>query len=78
MAMKYLIWSTERGAWWRPAERGYTRDILEAGRYSRVEAIELCRRALPGQWDGTPLEIPVADKDVREMLKDFALKWPPP
>lgn len=35
----YLIWSEEHGAWWREASSGYTRSLLEAGRYSQEQAI---------------------------------------
>lgn len=34
----YLIWSEEHHAWWRPAERGYTSQMKEAGRYSKQRA----------------------------------------
>jgi hypothetical protein len=33
-----LVWSNQRGMWWRPARRGYTGIIDEAGRYTRTEA----------------------------------------
>jgi hypothetical protein len=33
-----LIWSNQRGMWWRPARRGYTAHIAEAGRYPFAEA----------------------------------------
>ena len=38
--MRYLIWSWEHDAWWRPARRGYTEDVAEAGRYTEAEAAE--------------------------------------
>lgn len=31
--LRWLIWSDKHGAWWRPAQRGYTPRIEEAGRY---------------------------------------------
>lgn len=34
----YLIWSNEHTAWWKPAHRGYTTVIHEAGRYTSAEA----------------------------------------
>lgn len=57
---RYFIWSNEHGAWWRPAHRGYTQDIGEAGRYPCDEALRICERALAG-WAGRgPMpEIPV-------------------
>ena len=36
--MKYLIWSFEHNAWWRPNECGYTENIDEAGRYEPEDA----------------------------------------
>jgi hypothetical protein len=51
---KYLIWAGREQAWWGPARNGYTNDLAEAGRYSRAEAIDICRKALPGQWKSGP------------------------
>jgi hypothetical protein len=45
MNAKWLIWSDEHGAWWRPLKRGYTRNLDEAGRYSFEEATEICENA---------------------------------
>ena len=42
---KWLIWSHEHKAWWRPASNGYTEDRNLAGRYELFEAMEICRRA---------------------------------
>ena len=39
--MIYLIYSREHNAWWRPARRGYTGHIAEAGRYSAQEAYQI-------------------------------------
>lgn len=41
----WLIVSWEHNAFWRPAERGYTKRVEEAGRYSLVDAAEICARA---------------------------------
>lgn len=35
---EFVIWSFEHGAYWRPAEIGYTRELAEAGRYSKADA----------------------------------------
>ncbi|MDN5849112.1 MAG: hypothetical protein L0H63_05660 [Nitrococcus sp.] len=42
---KWLVWSNEHGAWWRPAKWGYTRAIEEAGRYTRAEADAIVAQA---------------------------------
>lgn len=34
----YLVWSNQHQQWWRPAGRGYTGYIEEAGRYERADA----------------------------------------
>lgn len=56
---KYLILSKERSAltaiWWKPAERGYTQFIEEAGRYSEDEA-----RRIVADSRGQELMIPEA------------------
>lgn len=43
--MKFVIWSIEHDAWWRPASCGYTRSVAEAGVYGEVEAREILTRA---------------------------------
>lgn len=43
--MKYLIWSAERGMWWKLSRYGYTKDITEAGQFSEAEAIGICNMA---------------------------------
>jgi hypothetical protein len=40
--VKYIIWSNEHQAWWRPKSRGYTRWIEDAGRYDAKEAKAIC------------------------------------
>jgi hypothetical protein len=41
----FLIWSIEHDAWWRPGWMGYTRELAEAGRYTRAEAEAVLTRA---------------------------------
>lgn len=41
----FLVWSNQHAQWWRPAERGYTAIIEEAGRYSRAEAERIVAKA---------------------------------
>jgi hypothetical protein len=42
---RYVIWSEEHGAWWRPGKRGYTRQLAKAGRYEKAEAEEIVTKA---------------------------------
>lgn len=37
--LRFLLWSNKHSMWWRPAARGYTNDVTEAGRYSEAEAV---------------------------------------
>jgi hypothetical protein len=69
---RYLVWSgREHQAWWGPGRCGHTNDLSQAGKYTRAEALEICRNALPGQWKpGAPFpEIPVRLEDVIAMLE---------
>ena len=70
----YLIWSHERGAWWGPGGRGYTRRISAAGRYSREDALRECVGSIPGTFDRLNAlpEIPVRLADVKAALERHA------
>jgi hypothetical protein len=69
--MRYLVFSQEHLAFWGPGRAGYTNDLMQAGRYSRQEALDICRDALPGQWKpGMPFpELPIAEGDLVAMLE---------
>jgi len=41
----YLIYSNQKGQWWRLERRGYTQYIEEAGRYPHAEAQAIVRGA---------------------------------
>lgn len=43
--MKFYIWSFEHKAWWKSNGYGYTFNVLEAGKYSLAEAVEICKDA---------------------------------
>jgi hypothetical protein len=45
MSGRWLIWSEEHGAWWKPGRLGYPRSIREAGRYSFDETSEIVENA---------------------------------
>jgi hypothetical protein len=46
--MSYLIWSNQKGMWWRGNQRGYTQFIEEAGRYPLEEADRIVDSATVG------------------------------
>jgi hypothetical protein len=39
---EYLIWSHEHGGWWKPARRGYSGNLWEAGLYDAADAQQIC------------------------------------
>lgn len=64
---RYLIWSNEHRMWWRPNRSGYTRDIAQAGRYDKGDAIQICR--LRDQVPEHPLpELPISEDDLCAIL----------
>lgn len=64
MTNKYLIWSNEHAAWWRPNRLGYTAIISQAGRYSREEAETICERANQHRQGKEPHEVMVLAPEV--------------
>lgn len=44
MKEQWVIWSEEHLMWWRPNSRGYTQQLIRAGRYTEEVAkdIEQC------------------------------------
>lgn len=42
---RYLIWSTEHRAWWKPFRNGYTTRTDKAGQYSLIEAMAILEDA---------------------------------
>jgi hypothetical protein len=66
----YLVWSNEHGGWWKPGGYGYDPGLRSAGRFTRAQAIEICRNALPTAARVRAIsEIPVRLADVNEMLE---------
>lgn len=43
--LDWLVWSNEHGAWWKPYGWGYTRELSEAGRYTKERADLICQQA---------------------------------
>lgn len=58
---RYLIWSNEHRAWWKPNRYGYSTLTHEAGTYSKEEAEGIISRANIGQshTKGMPNEVMV-------------------
>lgn len=70
----YLIWSNEHRAWWRASARGYTAGIMAAGRYTRRQALDICRQAIPQAMHvGAAAEIPVRERDLLDFTRDQML-----
>jgi len=44
VSKRWVVWSEEHGAWWRPGHWGYTRSLRQAGRYDRAEAMDIAAR----------------------------------
>ena len=64
-AEKFLIWSNEHRAWWKPGRSGYCIAVEAAGRYSHADALAISVAAHDGWRPGQPPpEIPVAEADV--------------
>jgi transposase InsO family protein len=68
----YLIWSNEHQAWWGPGRCGYVRSMLAAGKYTRAEAIDICKRAIPGTAISLGMlpELPVRALDMAAVIID--------
>ena len=70
----YLIWSNEHGQWWKPGSWGYCTGLRGAGHFTRDEAIEKCRAAIPTSMHINMIsEIPVRLADVVEFTRDQAV-----
>jgi hypothetical protein len=70
----YLVWSNEHRGWWKAGGWGYDAGLKMAGRFSRDEAIRICREALPTAARLRVIsEIPVRVADVIEMLEGQAV-----
>jgi hypothetical protein len=73
-ADEYFIWSNEHRAWWRAGARGYSQGLREAGRYTREQAMRICRDAIfTSLHVGMLSEFPVRVTDVTDFLKGQVL-----
>lgn len=64
----YLVWSNEHRAWWGPNNAGYYGSIASAGRYTRDEALKICRGGR--QFNDNPTEVPILLADAEEFWRD--------
>ena len=57
----WMVWSIEQSAWWGPNSAGYTKDVRQAGLYTKEDALSICREARMGwtYYDEPPTEIAV-------------------
>ena len=70
----WLIYSREHNAFWGPAQRGYVTDIDRAGRYSHLEASDICTRAnahIP--HPDHPNEVAVIAPEMGQIIEDAAI-----
>ena len=66
----YLVWSNEYRAWWSPFHAGYVKRVSDAGRYTRDEALAICRNALGTAGHmGIFAELPVRLRDVEDFVR---------
>ncbi|MBY0256928.1 hypothetical protein [Methylobacterium sp.] len=57
MERNLLIWSNERGMWWKASRYGYTTLTHEAGRFSQAEADQILAAANVAAEPGRPNEV---------------------
>lgn len=68
---RYVVWSHEHAAWWRPNSAGYCNDVRAAGVYSRAEAISISHKFRDHWCEGTrPNELAVRVTDLPEWAQD--------
>jgi hypothetical protein len=72
----YVVWSNEHRCWWRAGHSGYTTSLSEAGRYSRDEAMKICRGARGGRkFRDIPSEVPLLLEDAAEFWGEDRPEW---
>jgi len=73
----YLVWSNEHRAWWQAGGYGYSFGLNQAGRFTRDQALAICRKAIPTAAHlGAIAEIPVRLSDVNEFLDKAVVPRP--
>ena len=75
-AADYVVWSNEHGCWWGPERCGYQWKIEYAGRYTRDEAMSICRGARGGrEFNSNPTEVPLLLADAQDFWGDDREEW---
>jgi hypothetical protein len=68
--MRYLIWSQEHQGFWKENSLGYTQNILEAGRYSEQESIDILEEANLFDMDEFRLIAPECNHKIFKNYRD--------
>jgi hypothetical protein len=72
----YVVWSNEHKAWWGPDHCGYRAKLADAGRYTRDEALKICRNARGGrEFRDNPSEVPLLLDDASWFWGDDRDEW---
>jgi len=68
---KYLVWSNQHRAWWRPESRGYTTRVSRAGVYSKAQALRISFKGRDGwhEEERVPDELAVPLTSIPENLR---------
>jgi len=73
---EYVIWSNEHRLWWGPDWSGYRSKLIDAGRYSRQDAIKICTNARGGrEYNSNPSEVPLLLVYAESFWPDDRPEW---
>lgn len=71
----YVVWSNEHCAWWGPNRAGYYTHLSAAGRYTRDDALRICRGARGGrEFNSNPSEVPILFIDAENFWSEKGLE----
>jgi hypothetical protein len=74
--LAYVVWSNEHSCWWGPNHCGYTSKLSAAGRYTRDEALKICRNARGGrEFNDNPSEVPLLFDDAAVFWGEDRDEW---
>lgn len=73
---RWLIWSNEHRAWWKPGEYGYTTLTQRAGFYSEADAKRIVAQAniVPRDPPHEVMVLAPDSDDIRRELSDAELE----